>query len=153
MEQQVVTNGHNHQAAPAPAKPKRGRKPAAKPGQFEAKSVASQPVAPPAKRGRPKGSKAKASPAPKQVVALRPLASLRLPDAGMAVVQQVLLEGATKYSGREWQVRPNDHLAKALGHVAAAINGVRFDPETGMSPLAHAAARLILALQIEAEKK
>lgn len=123
------------------------------------------PPAPAKRRGRAPGSKNK----PKAVataVGVGPRAPITvagapeefditnlIPNKAVGDVIEVLEQGALKYQGREWSARPNDHVAKAMGHLASSLAGSRYDQDTGLNPLAHAAARLILALQIELEKK
>lgn len=64
-------------------------------------------------------------------------------------VEAVLDFGAIKYPNPEVNgARPTwHHLAKACKHLARYLCGERSDPETGLHPLAHCAARVLLALE------
>lgn len=86
------------------------------------------------------------------------------PDAGlvpplaMAAVKRVLASGARKYADfddgtREDTRDKGHHMGKAHGHWGQYISGERVDEDSGESPLAHAAARLMLALELELRGK
>jgi hypothetical protein len=58
--------------------------------------------------------------------------------------------GARKYAVNDWLNRPQlDHIDGAFRHLTAWLQGDRRDPETGLSHLAHAGARVLMALALE----
>lgn len=71
-------------------------------------------------------------------------------------IMTVLAHGARKHNVTEvagWDPTLLDtHMSKALSHIDEKIKGKLADEETGESPLAHAAARLFLALMLEQER-
>lgn len=58
--------------------------------------------------------------------------------------------GARKYAVNDWTNRSQvDHIDGAFRHLTAWLRGDRRDPETGLSHLAHAGARVLMALALE----
>lgn len=149
MEQEVVLNGQN-QATPLDVVPRRGRKPGSK-NKPKAPAQASAPVAAkPSAKAKPKG---KPGPKPKAVqpqVQAKP--STFVPVEGIAAALAVLGWAEKKYVNKPWQSRgetAEQHLLKAIGHLAASLTGKKIDEESGLSSVAHAAARLLIALSLK----
>lgn len=79
----------------------------------------------------------------------------RLPWRALAVVAKVIESGDRKYAAGDWvvaieRIDGRRDLASALKHIAEWIEGVEVDEDSGQSPLAHAAARLLFLLEREA---
>lgn len=73
-----------------------------------------------------------------------------VPVRAMEDVVTVLTFGATKHSDYGWRrVSRTKHLAAAMRHIWAWRKGVRNDPETNVSHLAHAVARLLMIIDLE----
>lgn len=75
-----------------------------------------------------------------------------LPQGAIAEVLGVLEWGERhKHAGDGFadERTLSHHVGKARGHIVEHESGRRSDPETGRSPLAHATARLLLALERE----
>lgn len=80
-------------------------------------------------------------------------------DIAVQWVNEVLEFGAKKHEGHCIEegagVTVDEHIAKAIKHLNEHMLGREFDLETGCPALAHAAARVLLALQtrINADKE
>lgn len=80
-----------------------------------------------------------------------------LPPGPLADIARVLEHGADKHGGpwswtedgRLW----SEHYNAAQRHMMAWWIGETMDPESGLSHLAHAAARLLIALEMERSGK
>lgn len=78
----------------------------------------------------------------------------RLPWRALEVVAKVIESGDRKYAAGDWIMAPERidgrrDLASALRHVGQYIEGQETDEDSGLSPLAHAAARLLFLLERE----
>lgn len=159
MEQAIVMNGTN--PSPIEAQPKkRGRKPGSK---NKAKTGAFIPFVGVASAGggeaaRKQATKAKAKgkPGPKPKAQPSPSAkapaSSFVPAEGLAAALAVLANAEAKYKNKPWQSRgesAEQHSLKAIGHLVAWLTGKKTDAESGQSSLAHAAARLLIALALK----
>ena len=72
-----------------------------------------------------------------------------VPPRAFLEVALAIQTGDAKYgAGTRFDGEPRRHLAGALRHELAYLDGREFDPETGLHHLAHAAARLLLALEM-----
>ncbi len=73
-----------------------------------------------------------------------------LPAKAVKEVGEVLTFGETKHPGGPWkEMRPNeDHVAAALRHIMEHLDGTTHDFESGRLHLAHAAARLLFAVEL-----
>lgn len=79
----------------------------------------------------------------------------RLPWKALAIVAKVIESGDQKYHQGDWIMAPERvdgrrDLASALRHCGEFIEGKDVDEDSGLSPLAHAAARLLFLLEREA---
>lgn len=79
----------------------------------------------------------------------------RLPFRALAIVAKVIESGDRKYQAGDWIMAParidgRRDLNSALRHIAEFIEGKDVDEDSGESPLAHAAARLLFLLEREA---
>ena len=79
----------------------------------------------------------------------------RLPWRALAVVAKVIESGDKKYHQGDWIMAPERvdgrrDLASALRHIGEFVEGQDVDEDSGESPLAHAAARLLFLLEREA---
>lgn len=79
----------------------------------------------------------------------------RLPWRALAVVAKVIESGDRKYQAGDWIMAPQRidgrrDLASALRHIGEYVEGQDVDEDSGESPLAHAAARLLFLLEREA---
>lgn len=79
----------------------------------------------------------------------------RLPFRALAVVAKVIESGDRKYQAGDWIMAPQRidgrrDLNSALRHIAEYVEGKDVDEDSGESPLAHAAARLLFLLEREA---
>jgi hypothetical protein len=75
-----------------------------------------------------------------------------LPWGPVGDVVAVLTFGAAKYAPNNWQHvdEPRGrYYAAALRHLAAWVDGERFDPESGLPHLAHACCCLLFLLWFE----
>ena len=64
------------------------------------------------------------------------------------VVARVIGTGDAKYADWDWLGRSSrDDIRGALGHIFEYLDGREVDPESGESPIAHAAARLCFVLE------
>lgn len=74
-----------------------------------------------------------------------------LPFDALEQVARVLQFGAKKYGERNWEkgIPHSRTLGAALRHVFAYLRGESTDPETGLSPLAHAVCELLFALAFD----
>ena len=71
------------------------------------------------------------------------------PPHAMLAIGRVRAFGIKKYPADHWATLPvNTHLNSALRHVFRFMAGELADPESGEHPLAHAALRLMMALDI-----
>lgn len=78
-----------------------------------------------------------------------------LPFRALAIVAKVIESGDRKYQAGDWIMAPQRidgrrDLNSALRHIAEFIDGKDVDEDSGESPLAHAAARLLFLLEREA---
>lgn len=76
-----------------------------------------------------------------------------LPWAAFPEVAEVMQSGVAKHGAHGWR-EPGKHttaeyLDKALRHLAAHLAGVKLDAESGKKHLAHAAADLLIALELD----
>lgn len=72
-----------------------------------------------------------------------------LPFNALAEVAGVFGFGAVKYAPGDWVNDNNgggDHVAAALRHIGAHCDGEKLDDESGETHLAHASARLLMAI-------
>lgn len=79
----------------------------------------------------------------------------RLPWRALAIVAKVIESGDRKYHQGDWihapeRVDGRRDLASALRHIGEYVEGQDVDEDSGESPLAHAAARLLFLLEREA---
>lgn len=79
----------------------------------------------------------------------------RLPFRALETVAKVIESGDRKHASGDWIVKPDridgrKDLDAALRHIGQYINGQDVDEDSGESPLAHAAARLLFLLEREA---
>jgi len=75
-----------------------------------------------------------------------------LPPNALRAVGRVRAMGIRKYPADDWRsISPQEHLDAAVGHILQSREGVRADPESGEHPLAHAALRVMMALERELE--
>ena len=79
----------------------------------------------------------------------------RLPWRALAVVAKAIESGDRKYQAGDWIMAPQRidgrrDLNSALRHIAEFVEGKNVDEDSGESPLAHAAARLLFLLEREA---
>lgn len=89
-----------------------------------------------------------------QVTKTKPNYSLVPPKALEAIVK-VFTYGATKHGDFTFTEKGetlSSQITKAMRHIQEWRMGVLVDGETGESPLAHAAARLVIALSIIAKE-
>lgn len=79
-----------------------------------------------------------------------------LPSDALDAINAVFAIGAEKYGPDNWADENNgggDHVAAALRHIGAHLGGKRWDDcEETRLHLAHAAARLVMALSKELKK-
>lgn len=74
--------------------------------------------------------------------------------AGLRDVLRVLVFGAAKHPDRKWlKQSAHEHIAHAREHASAWAAGIKRDPESGESNLAHFAVRALFALAIEGREK
>ena len=72
-----------------------------------------------------------------------------LPPRALLEVALAIQTGDAKHgAGTRFDGGSRRHVAGALRHELAFLDGREFDPETGLHHLAHAAARLLLALEM-----
>lgn len=70
-----------------------------------------------------------------------------LPFEQLGTIARVLDFGARKHSRDGWKDQSFMHHAHAFfRHVFARMCGVKYDPETGLPHLAHAASRLLFMM-------
>jgi hypothetical protein len=160
MEQTIVTNGINPPSAVVQGPPKRGRKPGSKnkpkPAWF-APIVASAGGGEAARKQAASKAKPKGKPGPKpkaqkQAAPVAAKPSTFVPVEGIDAALAVLGWAEKKYANKPWQSRgetAEQHLLKAIGHLAASLTGKKTDEESGLSSIAHAAARLLIALSLK----
>ena len=79
----------------------------------------------------------------------------RHPWRALAIVAKVIESGDQKYQAGDWIMAPERidgrrDLNSALRHIGEYIEGKNVDEDSGESPLAHAAARLLFLLEREA---
>ena len=77
-----------------------------------------------------------------------------MPDAMRSIIE-VLTIGAQKYDDNNWRYVDNkyDRYQDALlRHIHAYVGGEKFDPETGINHLSHAACNLLFLLQLDIEQ-
>jgi len=77
-----------------------------------------------------------------------------VPFRGLDEVVRVLTYGAQKYSPDNWRKverAEERYPAAALRHISAYLQGEPYDPETGISHLAHAVCSLLFVLTLEEE--
>lgn len=77
-----------------------------------------------------------------------------LPWGGLEEVAWVLDFGAKKYGNGNYRqgMEVSRNLSCAIRHISAYMQGQRIDSESGRSHLAHAACRLLFALQNQKDK-
>jgi hypothetical protein len=103
-------------------------------------------------KAKPKGKPGPKPKAQKQAAPVAAKPSTFVPVEGIAAALAVLGWAEKKYSNKPWQSRGEtveQHLLKAIGHLAASLTGKRTDEESGLSSIAHAAARLLIALSLK----
>lgn len=76
----------------------------------------------------------------------------RLPFRALGAVAKVIESGDQKYAEGDWinapdRINGRRDLDSALSHIAEWLGGKNFDEESGESPLAHSAARLLFILE------
>lgn len=70
-----------------------------------------------------------------------------MPWKQLAQVVDVLTYGAQKYSDNNWQkVDKTRYADAAMRHLSDYLAGVRSDPETGMTPLAHSVCCILFMM-------
>jgi hypothetical protein len=77
-----------------------------------------------------------------------------VPFGPLKEIAEVLTFGAKKYSPNNWQFVPNAverYEAAMLRHITSYKLGEKFDPETGMTHLAHAACCLMFLMHMTKE--
>lgn len=79
----------------------------------------------------------------------------RLPWKALEIVAKVIESGDRKYQAGDWIMAPQRidgrrDLNSSLRHIGEFIEGKDVDEDSGESPLAHAAARLLFLLEREA---
>ena len=75
-----------------------------------------------------------------------------IPFGTVGQVARVLVFGAKKYRRDGWKYIPNareHHFNSAMNHLTAWAEGERFDNESGLPHLAHAAARVLFLIWFE----
>jgi len=74
-----------------------------------------------------------------------------LPVGALLEVGKVVTHGASKYDANNWQnVRPRSrYYGAALRHIWARVRGERFDKDSGLLHLAHAACNILFLLSYE----
>ena len=74
-----------------------------------------------------------------------------LPDDALAEIQKVLDFGAKKYAARNWEkgLEWRRVWNATMRHLWAWVRREDKDPETGLSPLAHAACEILFLLAFE----
>lgn len=80
---------------------------------------------------------------------------LILPEFDEAIAQ-VLTFGAQKYAAHSWRTVPDckeRYYSAMMRHLAAHRRGERYDPETGMLHMAHAACNMYFLTQLELEEE
>jgi hypothetical protein len=86
---------------------------------------------------------------PSDARATKPRWSL-LPWGALGDVLGAFEHGARKYAVGDWvNYAPVDHIDAAFRHLTAWLQLEPSDPETGLSHLAHAGARVLMALAVE----
>ncbi len=79
---------------------------------------------------------------------IKPRPSL-LPPLALTEVSHVLTFGDDKHPDEKWKkMDPEDHVDAALRHIFAHMSGDKTDSESGRLHLAHAAARLLFAVEL-----
>ena len=89
-----------------------------------------------------------------QVTKTKPNYSL-IPPKALETIAKVFTHGATKHGDFTYTEKGetlSSQITKAMRHIQEWRMGVSVDAETGESPLAHAASRLIIALSIIAKE-
>ena len=72
-----------------------------------------------------------------------------LPPVAVTEVAHVLTFGDSKHPDQKWKkMEPDDHVDAALRHVFAHMSGETSDTESGRLHLAHAATRLLFAVEL-----
>ena len=157
METITVTNGQH-----APAQHEQVLVKVRRPRRTKLEMLATPVVekTEPKKRGRKPGVKnkepvASASPVAKVAKPAKPKAVKTeqsfVPLAGLAATLDVLSWAEGKYRNKPWQARgesSQSHAMKAMSHLVAHLKGETKDKESGKRALAHAAARLLIALSL-----
>lgn len=73
-----------------------------------------------------------------------------IPPLALLEVAEAIGEGDRKYGSATRLIGPpRRHVGGALRHILGYLAGDRVDHDSGLHPLAHAAARLLLAREIE----
>lgn len=81
-------------------------------------------------------------------------AILALPPSALRAVGRVRAFGRVKHPADDWRrFHAMEHMEAAVGHMLEAANGVTADLESGEHPLAHAACRLLMALEREMDPR
>lgn len=81
-----------------------------------------------------------------------------VPQVALLAVARIMTFGAAKYGRLNWK-QPDDHpvprpsrlLDAAQRHINAHLRGEAIDADSGEPHLAHAAASIMMALELEAE--
>ena len=74
-----------------------------------------------------------------------------LPSHGLLEAGQVMAAGEPEHGDR-WRAHPAaHHVGAALRHTLRWLGGQRNDPDDGLSHLAHAASRLLMATENDRE--
>jgi len=76
-----------------------------------------------------------------------------LPWKAIRIVTRVLMFGVEKYGENNWKLCDDRdrYVNAALRHITDYIEGEKKDPETNLSPIAHAICDLLFVLHFELE--
>lgn len=76
-----------------------------------------------------------------------------MPFRALDLVARIMTYGAQKYGDRNWESGLSEEfatrqLAAAFRHLQSHMTGVKFDAESGLPHLAHAATDVLMALEL-----
>ena len=80
----------------------------------------------------------------------KPHYTIKFPDLATPAIRRLIVKGQAKHPEDDWDERDvYHHVSHAFLHlVDYFFKGIRRDPETGESPLLHAACRLLMAVDL-----